>query len=90
MLPAPAKEFKFHDDRKWRIDYAYPDKKLAIEIEGGVWTKGRHTRGSGFIRDMEKYNALAEAGWRLLRYMPNKIDFLQIRKAYEHGTAANS
>jgi hypothetical protein len=63
-----VKEHKFHPAKKWRLDYANPGIKLAIEIEGGIWTLGRHTRGSGFKADMEKYNAASILGWGLLRY----------------------
>lgn len=42
---------------------------------------GRHNRG-GFAGDMEKYNALTESGWMLLRYQPNHIDFDQIKKVW--------
>lgn len=76
----PTPEHKFHKSRKWRIDYAFAGQKLAVEIEGGVWSRGRHTRGSGFVGDMEKYNALTEDGWYLLRYQPHKIDFDQIKR----------
>lgn len=72
-LPAPEPEHRFHQARRWRFDFAWPDKKLAVEIEGGVWTNGRHTRGSGFEADAEKYNAAAEAGWTVLRYTPKYL-----------------
>ena len=39
-----VKEYLFHPTRKWRFDYAIPDHKIALEVEGGVWTGGRHTR----------------------------------------------
>ena len=81
-LPVPEKEYKFHPTRKWRLDYAFANVKLAIEIEGGAFTRGRHTRPMGFIKDMEKYNALTMAGWALLRYLPNKIDYQQIKQVY--------
>lgn len=77
-LPAPVPEFRFHPGRCWRLDYAWPDHKLALEVEGGVWTGGRHTRGAGFLRDMEKYNALAVAGWRLLRCTPADVRGLKV------------
>ena len=67
-LPEPEREYRFHDTRKWRFDFAWPLDQLAVEVEGGVWTKGRHTRGAGFIKDCEKYNAAAELGWIVLRY----------------------
>lgn len=67
-LPATTREHKFHPVRKWRIDFAWPGRKLAVEIEGGIWAQGRHTRGAGVRADMEKYNALASLGWTLLRF----------------------
>ncbi len=63
-------EFKFHPDRRWRADFAIPSEKLLIEIDGGVWSGGRHTRGAGFIGDCEKLNAAAVLGYRVLRYQP--------------------
>ena len=80
--PAPVPEYKFHKTRKWRLDYAWPDKKIAMEIEGGVWIAGRHNRAPGFIKDMEKYNQLALYGWRLFRFQPGKIDYDMLKKAY--------
>ena len=80
-------EHKFHDTRKWRIDFAIIDLKIGIEIEGGVWSCGAHTRGKGFIEDMEKYNAAATLGWVLLRFTPqdlNKITtFETVKKVVE-------
>ena len=73
-LPEPQRELRFHPTRRWRLDAAYKALGLAIEIEGGAWINGRHTRGSGYLGDMEKYNALTESGWRLLRYTPQMID----------------
>lgn len=67
-LPVPIPEYQFHPDRKWRIDYAWPDRKLAVEVEGGVYCRGRHVRINGFLGDVEKYNALTMAGWALLRF----------------------
>lgn len=61
-------EHKFHDTRKWRIDLFIPDIKIAIELEGGVYTNGRHTRPKGFLADIEKYNNISILGLRLLRY----------------------
>ena len=68
-------EYKFHEKRKWRIDYFISGKiKLAIEIEGGIWNSGRHTRPAGFIADMEKYNSLTAAGLRLIRVTTDNIN----------------
>jgi very-short-patch-repair endonuclease len=67
-LPMPVPEYKFHPTRKWRIDFAWPGLMLAVELEGAIWTGGRHTRGAGVLNDMEKYNALTAMGWLLLRF----------------------
>ena len=66
-------EYRFHPVRKWRIDFAFQDAKLAVEVEGAVWSGGRHTRGGGFEADCDKYNALTLAGWRLLRFTNSHI-----------------
>lgn len=67
-LPEPVREYRFAPDRKWRFDFAWPDRKLAVEVEGGVYSGGRHTRGSGYIKDLEKYNRAAVLGWCVLRF----------------------
>lgn len=66
-------EFRFHETRKWRFDFAIPEQKIAIEIEGGIWIQGRHNRASGFVKDMEKYNTAASLGWILIRSTPQNI-----------------
>ena len=66
----PEPEFLFHPKRKWRFDYAFPAHKVAVEIEGGVWTKGRHTRGKGYTNDIKKYNEATVLGWRIIRMTP--------------------
>lgn len=68
-----VKEFKFHPVRKWRFDYALPEHKIALEVEGGVWTGGRHTSPKGFLGDMEKYNTATLMGWRVLRTTPDEL-----------------
>jgi very-short-patch-repair endonuclease len=67
------REYKFCPDRKWRSDFAFPYKMILIECEGSVWANGRHNRGSGFVKDMEKYNTAALLGYRLLRFDYNAI-----------------
>lgn len=66
------KEWKFHPVRKWRFDYSIPKYKIAIEIDGGVWTYGRHNRSAGYLADMEKFNAAAALGWVVLKFTPQQ------------------
>lgn len=67
------RELKFYGTRRWKFDFALPDRMTAIEIEGGAFTRGRHTRGVGFIKDMEKYNHAALLGWKVLRFTPQQV-----------------
>jgi very-short-patch-repair endonuclease len=62
------REFKFHPDRRWRSDLAWPDSRLLVEVEGGNWSGGRHTRGAGYESDCEKYNSAVLLGYRVLRF----------------------
>lgn len=61
-------EYLFHPIRKWRFDYAIPQYLIAIEIDGGVYSQGRHTRGKGFENDCEKINEAYLMGWIVLRF----------------------
>lgn len=72
-LPEPVAEYRFHPERRWRFDYAWPDRKIAVEQEGAIWAQGRHTRGSGFVNDIEKYNTAAALGWCVLRGTPAQV-----------------
>ena len=72
-LPLPVAEHKFHPPRRWKMDYAWPEYMVALEVQGAVWTGGRHTRGSGFVKDIEKYNAAAAMGWRIIRCQPKEL-----------------
>ncbi len=79
-LPVPEREWRF-SNRRWRFDFCWPDESLttgsrgplALEIEGGTRTSGRHTRGQGFEDDCEKYNAAALIGWTVLRVTADMV-----------------
>jgi very-short-patch-repair endonuclease len=66
-MPPWETEYRFHPKRRWRLDFAWPDRKVALEIEGGNYAGGRHTSGAGFEKDCEKYNEAACLGWTVLR-----------------------
>lgn len=77
-------EFLFHDTRKWRADFHIIGHKLLIEVEGGIWTQGRHTRAQGYLDDMEKYNEVTALGYRLLRFSTEQVKRgLAVRKIEE-------
>jgi hypothetical protein len=71
------KEFAFALPRKWRFDYvltwSHMSPNVAIEIEGGIWTRGRHTRGGGYERDLSKYRTAAALGWKVYRFSTQEV-----------------
>lgn len=94
--PVPEREYRFAPPRKWRADYYWPRspriiestsargwEPLVLEIEGGVFTNGRHTRGAGFLKDCEKYNTLAAMGIHLIRLTPKQLESGELRKWLE-------
>ncbi len=72
-LPKPTPEYRFHPTRKWRFDWAWPAQSIAVEVDGGVFVQGRHTRGAGVEKDMEKFAEATIAGWRVLRVSTRQV-----------------
>lgn len=71
--PEPVLQFRYSPHRRWRFDFAWPEQKLAVEVDGGTWSGGRHTRGAGYERDSEKLNAANLLGWTCLRYTSSMV-----------------
>lgn len=65
--PELEREFRFHPTRKWKADFAHLPSRTLIEIEGGIWIRGRHTSPRGFAADAEKYLEATLGGWRVVR-----------------------
>jgi len=55
------------------MDWAWPEQRVALEIDGGVWVRGAHGRGTGIVRDQEKGREAAALGWRILRCQPKEL-----------------
>lgn len=63
-LPIPELQFPVSvAERNYRIDFAYPQHKLAIELDGWRFHGGR----SDWVADIARSNALVAEGWRVLR-----------------------
>lgn len=72
-LPAPTRELVFAPPRKWAFDHAWPDRLIAVEIDGGGWVQGRHGRARGMRSDCEKANAAALLGWTVFRFTGDMV-----------------
>lgn len=76
-LPAPEREFGGKagpwPGRRFRADLAWPPARLLVEVDGGVWTGGRHSRGAGIRSDCVKISLAVANGWRVMRVIPDQI-----------------
>jgi very-short-patch-repair endonuclease len=72
-LPPFVCEYRFDDVRKFRFDFAWPDRKFAVELEGGIFSKGAHSRPLGILRDIDKGNLAVMKGWSVLRFSPAQV-----------------
>jgi very-short-patch-repair endonuclease len=72
-LPVPTMQYQFHPTRRWRFDFCFIPEKLAVEVDGGAYIAGRHSRPIGQKNDNEKMNNAVKLGWRVLRF--NTVDF---------------
>ncbi len=71
-LPEPIREHRF-SERRWRFDFAYPDRKIAVEVHGATWANGRHNRGKGFASDREKMNTAQMLGWLVIEVTADHV-----------------
>lgn len=72
-LPVPVAEYRWHPVRKWRHDFFFPENKIAIENQGGLFSGGRHARGAALLKEHEKLNDAARAGHRILFATPQSL-----------------
>ena len=82
--PVLDTEVRFHPDRRWRFDYCHLATRTAIELEGGAYSRGRHTRGAGFIEDCHKYNAAARLGYTVFRIATGMVQPDTLSEIIEH------
>jgi very-short-patch-repair endonuclease len=69
----PEREYLFHPTRMFRFDFAWPDRRIAVEVEGVTNKGGRHQRRNGYEGDCVKYNSAVMLGWRVLRYTTQMV-----------------
>lgn len=73
QIPPHVREFRFHATRRWRFDFAWPAHKVAVEIDGGTWIAGRHSRGPGYRKDCEKLNEAILLGWKVFKFTSDMV-----------------
>lgn len=61
-----VREYRFAPPRRYRFDFAWPDQKIAVEIQGGTFSGGAHSRGARQHNDFEKNNLAVLLGWRVI------------------------
>lgn len=64
-LPAPEREVCLIPGRKFRVDFAWREQRIAFEVNGGTWVKSGHSSGAGLQRDYEKAALLQLEGYRV-------------------------
>ena len=76
------REYAFVPGRKFRADFLVWDvpgpgwatHRVLVEVDGGAWISGRHTRGSGFEKDAEKASLAAINGYRVIKCVPSQVE----------------
>lgn len=85
-LPVPVQEYRFAEPRKWRFDYLW-DGWLALEVQGGLFTAGRHVQGAALLEEHEKLNEAVIRGYSVLFCTPADIKtgaaFALVKRALE-------
>lgn len=74
LVEGMFREYRFDKNRRWRADFAWPKWRIILEVDGGSWAKGKHTRGTGFEKDCEKQNTAIARGWWYLRVTGKMIN----------------
>lgn len=86
-----TREFVVAPPRRFRADF-FIGLDLLVEVEGGGWVNGRHSRGAGMEADCEKSALAAGRGYRIIRVTPKQVDDGRaldwIRAAIAWGRAA--
>ena len=79
------REYRFAPPRRWRADFYLGHymgsnsclecgKPILVEIDGGGYVAGRHSRGAGMEKDAEKQSAAAILGYRVVRVTPKQVE----------------
>ena len=67
-LDGYVREYQAIPGRRFRFDFCWVKERLAVEINGGTYSRGAHARPLGIKRDYEKGNLAVQFGWRVLQF----------------------
>ena len=85
-VPTPVWEWRFAaPERQFAFDYAWPESRVALEMQGGIFVNGGHNRGPQYASDMQKFNMAAERGWFVLQCVPGYKDAIGHRPLKNGG-----
>ena len=66
------REVRCHPVRRWRLDFLVEGTKIAVEVQGGIWSGGRHTTGA-VEKEYEKENTALLMGYKILKVTAKHI-----------------
>lgn len=72
-IPVPERQEKIIPNRKFQFDFSWPLYKIVVEVDGGEWIQGRHSRGKGMASDNEKMNEVQLLGWKIFRFTGKQV-----------------
>ena len=72
-LPQPERQYQPVEDRRWKVDFAWPMLGIIVEVEGGVYMRGYHNFGEAMENDMRKYNRLKSEGWQIYQFSTGMV-----------------
>lgn len=72
-LPLGEPQVRGIPGRQFAFDRAWPDQRVAVDVQGAIYVKGGHSTGVGIERDTEKACLAALAGWRYLPVTEKQI-----------------
>ena len=67
------RQHKYVPGRKFQADFAFPEQKLIVEVDGGIYNRRAHGSIGGIIADMKRTNLAAISGWRVMRFRPDEL-----------------
>lgn len=77
LYSSMSREWRFDISRLWKFDFAWVAPKVAVEVEGGVFSRGAASKGHGggaaYASNCEKYNVAQHQGWAVIRLSPDML-----------------